>query len=99
MADPTFSTFEHVTSKPCEDTCHGVALRPLLFGNKKPQIIAGSFFALGGAMMAVLRGNAGTLGLFSVVMLLWPLLSSTGVTPQVSLPNPAAQPRTVNHKP
>jgi len=50
-------------------------------------------------MMAVLRGNAGTLGLFSVVMLLWPLLSSTGVTPQVSLPNPAAQPRTVNHKP
>ena len=32
-----------------------------------------------------MRGNAGTLGIFSVVMILWPLLSSTDVTPQFGL--------------
>ena len=56
-----------------------------VFGNKKPQIIAGSFFAVGGSWVAFIRGNAGTLGIFSVVMILWPLLSSTDVTPQFGL--------------
>lgn len=56
-----------------------------VFGNKKPQIIAGSFFALAAAGIAVVQGNAGTLGIFSVVMILWPLLSSTEATPQLGL--------------
>jgi len=36
-----------------------------VFGNKKPQILAGSFFAAAGAVVAAIRGNAGTLGIFS----------------------------------
>ena len=56
-----------------------------VFGNKKPQIIAGSFFAVGGSWVASIRGNAGTLGIFSVVMIVWPLLSSTDVAPQFGL--------------
>lgn len=56
-----------------------------VFGKKKPQIIAGSFFAAGGSVVAAVRGNAGTLGIFSVVLMLWPLLSSTDATPQSGL--------------
>ena len=47
-----------------------------VFGAKKSQIIAGSFFSIGASFQALTRGNAGTLGIFSAVVLLWGLVGA-----------------------
>ena len=47
-----------------------------VFAGKKSQVIASSFFAFGASFQALTRGNAGVLGLFSAVTLLWSLLGA-----------------------
>ena len=47
------------------------------FHGGKGQIVAGSFFAVVAAFLSLVRGHAGTLGLFSVVTLALPMLTSS----------------------
>lgn len=49
-----------------------------VFGSKITHIIAGSFFSVGGALLASVRGDAGTLGLFAMVMIGYPVLTTRG---------------------
>ena len=56
------------------------------FGSKKTTLIAGSFFTVGAAFQAATKGSPGTLGVFSVVALLWSLVSAgRSVAPDVGL--------------
>ena len=57
-----------------------------VFGSKKTTLIAGSFFTVGAAFQAATKGSPGTLGVFSVVALLWSLVSAgRAVAPDVGL--------------
>ena len=57
-----------------------------VFGSKKTTLIAGSFFTVGAAFQAATKGSPGTLGVFSVVALLWSLVSAgRSVAPDVGL--------------
>lgn len=60
----------------------------IVFDNKKTTLVAGSFFTLGSAFQAATKGNPGTLGVFSVVALLWSMFAAgqkSKVTPDVGL--------------
>ena len=57
-----------------------------VFGSKKTTLIAGSFFTVVAAFQAATKGSPGTLGVFSVVALLWSLVSAgRSVAPDVGL--------------
>jgi len=54
-----------------------------VFGSKITHVIAGSFFSVGAALLALVRGDTATLGLFSCVMIGYPIMTTrgTGVQP------------------
>ena len=54
-----------------------------VFGSKITHVIAGSFFSVGAALLALVRGHTATLGLFSCVMIGYPIMTTrgTGVQP------------------
>ena len=47
-----------------------------VFGSKITHVIAGSFFSVGAALLALVRGDTATLGLFSCVMIGYPIMTT-----------------------
>ena len=64
----------------------------VVFDTKKTTLVAGSFFTIGSVFQALTKGNPGTLGVFSVVALVWSFIAAAAaqkngnkLTPDVGL--------------